>query len=159
MDEVAPRFGGVGFGSTIREVERLLGKGDTKAGFAPVGRSPPKSPCRSRFPTRGARNINGRRCGGTRTPRSSSSETGSTRSFSPAPTSRPQGVGIGDSIDELRGSYDDAECKGVAGDESLTGGINTSYPSCRVQAASTRSVVFGGDPIRSITFYSNAPLG
>ena len=70
-----------------------------------------------------------------------------------------QGVGIGDSIDELRGSYDDAECKGVAGDESLTGGINTSYPSCRVQAASTRSVVFGGDPIRSITFYSNAPLG
>jgi len=25
VDEVAPRFGGVGFGSTIREVERLLG--------------------------------------------------------------------------------------------------------------------------------------
>jgi hypothetical protein len=154
VDEAAPRYGNVGLGSTIAQVERLLGPGDASPGFAPAGRSPaavavPLSVPNPPWADRSRPAL--------RRYEDSAFLFLRDRAYAMMLTGphigTARGVAIGDSIDEVRRRYDGVECTDVAGGESPSGGVET-YPSCRVRVAATRFVFFGGDPIRSVTFYS-----
>jgi hypothetical protein len=158
VDESVPRYGNVGFGSTTREVERLLGRGETAAGFAPAGRSPADIAVPLALPNpQGA----GRARPALRRYEDSAFLFLRGRVYAILLTASnvetARGVGIGDAIETVRRSYEDAECREVAGGESLSGDVDT-YPSCRVRVAPMRFVFFGGNPIRSIAFYSAAPV-
>ena len=157
VDESVPRYGSVGLGSTTREVEWLLGRGKTADGFAPAGRSPADVAVPLSLPNPGA----GRERPALRRYEDSAFLFLRGRAYAIMLTASnvetARGVGIGDAIEDVRRSYEGAECRDVAGGESLSGDLET-YRSCRVRVAPMRFVFFGGDPVRSITFYSTAPV-
>jgi hypothetical protein len=67
------------------------------------------------------------------------------------------GVAIGDDITQVRRRYRHVRCREVAGGESPFGGHST-YPSCSIQIRPHQVLFFGGDPIRSFTFYTRKLL-
>jgi hypothetical protein len=158
VDEAAPRYGSVGLGSTKAEVERVLGPGDTSAGFAPADRLPAEVAVPLAIPNPfGAEHERPE----LRRYEDSAFLFLHDRAYAMMLTGRAietaRGVGIGDSIDDVRGRYDAVRCADVAGGESALGGTET-YPSCQVRIRPRRFVWFGGDPIRSLTFYSRDRL-
>jgi len=151
VDERRPSFRGVGFGSSSAEVERRLGEGDRSDGFAPAGRLPSDAGVPLGLPN----------------PVGVEHERPELRRYDDsaflllqdrvyammltgAAVETSRGVGIGDSIDEVRRRYDDVRCAEVPG-----GG---TYPSCQARIRARRFVFFGGDPIRSVTFFSREPM-
>jgi hypothetical protein len=158
VDEAAPRYRSVGLGSTTTEVERVLGPGDTSAGFAPAHRLPAEVAVPLAIPNPvGAEHERPE----VRRYEDSAFLFLHDRAYAMMLTSgaieTARGVGIGDSIDEVRRRYDAVRCAHVAGGESAFGGTDT-YPSCQARIRPTRFVWFGGDPIRSLTFYSRDRL-
>jgi hypothetical protein len=159
VDDAHPRYGKVGLGSTVRDVERLLGDGNEDAGFAPAHRLPAEVAVPLALPN----------------PAGAEHERPTLRRYEDSaflllhdrvyammltgPTVRTgRGVGIGDTIDEVRRRYHAVQCADVAGGESPLRGVKT-YPSCQARIAPRRFVFFGGDPVRSITFYSRERVG
>jgi hypothetical protein len=64
-----------------------------------------------------------------------------------------RGVRIGDPIANVRRTYEKTDCYRAPGGERPGGGVIT-YPVCRVRIAPKRYLSFGGDPIRSFSFFS-----
>jgi hypothetical protein len=153
VDEREAVFRVLGLGSPAAEIEAVLGRGEADGGFAPVGSLPAEvavplalpnppgvreRPRLLRYPDRAFLLARGRAFAMMIT-----AERARTR----------QGVEIGDAIAKVRTTYGKADCYRAPGGERPGIGVIT-YPVCRVRIAPKRYLSFGGDPIRSFTFFS-----
>jgi hypothetical protein len=156
IDERDATYRGIGLGSPEADVVRVFGEGQRDGGIAPVGKLPAQvgvpaviAPPRAALPwaprlrryERAAFLFAGGRV--------------FTMMLTDDRLQTSTGVSIGDEIEEVRSRYRDARCRQVAGGESLFGGQKT-YPVCHIQIGADRVLYFGGDPIRSFTFYTRS---
>lgn len=154
IDESRGTYGGVALGSSARDVRRAFGRGVSAGGFAPLGRLPAEVGVPPFLPN----------------PSGAGQERPMLERFADAafllsggrvfammvtsPRVRTgRGVAIGSSLADVKRTYGSARCSKAPGGETLTGSLAT-YPVCRIRLTRDRSLWFGGDPVRSFTFFS-----
>lgn len=154
LDESQPTYEGVGLGSSAREVERALGRGESGGGFAPVGRLPAEVDVPAALPTPAGAG----REGPTLLVYSNAAfllVRG--RVFAMLLTDErlrtERGITIGAELGAVRRVYGGVKCHRAPAGES-----GATYPLCRVRVGRSRFLSFGGDPIRSFTFFSRVPV-
>ena len=152
VDERLGRLRGVSFGDTAAAVEARLGKPtDDADGFFPEGADftgPPAIPSPSS--DRGSRlPPDELHYGDTAYLVSPTVGVFSMATLADGARTRA-GIGVGDSLEQVRDRYDRVDCGEAIAGEPLFGDDSPTYPWCRAIVGNVR-VFFGEDPIESVT--------